>query len=278
MKKSLLILFFGLLTHTLCIAQSTEKVKGNRTVTILQTNVDSFHTIALDEDFEVEIIYNKNPYVEVETDENLHEYIEFQVIDSVLTFNKTIKITSKKKLNIKVTYNEALKHIETTDDAEIQSLSTIDLENGTLKTRGYSKVGLTIKSDNFEFSADDKSKVKLNVTSENCMFSLSGNSKVDALINTTEFSATLYQRADFDIEGSCETAKIGLDNNTEFKGKNFTIKTCEVVCAIGSDAQLEVLDTVTIDASGTSSIYLYQNPKILINQLGGTAKLQKKEK
>ncbi len=278
MKNLLPIIFFGLLSFTLCTAQSTEKIKGNRNVTIQQTNVESFHTIVLDEDFEVEVIYDKNPFVEVETDENLHEFIEFQVIDSVLTFNKTIKITSKKKLNIKITYNDALKHIETTDDAEILSLATMDLENGSLKTRGSSKAGLTIKSDDFDFSADDKSKVKLNLTSENCIINLSGNSKVEALIHTTELTTTLYQRALANIEGSCDMAKLDLDNNTVFNGKNFTTNTCDVVCEISSNAYLEVLENITIEASGTSSIYLYQNPKIIINKLADTAKLQKKLK
>ncbi len=278
MKNLLPIIFFSLLSFTLCTAQSTEKIKGNRNVTIQQTNIESFHTIALDEDFEVEVIYDKNPYVEVETDENLHEFIEFQVIDSVLTFNKTTKITSKKKLNIKVTYNDALKHIETSGNSEILSLATMDLENGSLKTRGSSKAGLTINSDNFDFSADDKSKAKLNITSENCIINLSGNSKVEALINTTELTTTLYQRALAIIEGSCDIAKLDLDNNTQFNGKNFTINTCDVVCEISSDAYLEVLENINIEASGTSSIYLYQNPKIIINKLADTAKLQKKVK
>ena len=278
MKKYFAILFFSLLISHSFFAQSAEKIKGNRNVTIVQTNIESYHTIVLDEDFEVEIIYDQNPYVEVETDENLHEFIEFQVIDSVLTFNRTIKITSKKKLNIKVTYNEVLKHIETTDDAEILSLSTMDLENGSLKTRGSSKAGLTIKSDNFDFDADDKSKVKLNITSENCIFNLSGNSKVEALINTTELTTTLLQRANANIEGSCKIAKLDLDNSTEFNGKNFTINTCDVVCAISSEAYLEVIDNISIEASGTSSVYLYQNPKIIINKLTDTAKLQKKVK
>ncbi|MGB5419816.1 GIN domain-containing protein [Algibacter sp.] len=278
MKKNLLFLITVLLSISLCNAQKTDKVKGNRNVTIQQTNVESFHTIALDEDFEIEIIYDQNPYVEIETDENLHEYLEFQVIDSVLTFNNTIKISSKKKLNIKVTYNDVLKHIETTDDAEILSLSTMDLENGSLKTRGSSKAGLTVKSDNFNFDIDDKSKVKLNLTSDKCIITMSGNSKLDALINTADLSATLYQRATANIEGSCKTATLELDNNSEFDGKNFTINACDVVCNISSEATLEVLDTINIDASGTSSISLYQNPKIVINTLSDTSKLQKKVK
>ena len=157
MKKTLIILFFGILSFSLCSAQNTEKIKGNRNVTILQTNIEPYHTIALDEDFEIEIIFDQTPYIEIETDENLHEFIEFQVIDSVLTFNKTIKITSKKKLKIKATYNDALKHIEITDNAEILSLTTMNLDGGSLKSRGSSKAGLTIKSDNFNFDGDDKS-------------------------------------------------------------------------------------------------------------------------
>ncbi|MEP3837137.1 MAG: DUF2807 domain-containing protein [Algibacter sp.] len=278
MKKSLFIFFFSLLVITLCSGQSTEKVKGNRTVTIQQTNIESFHTILLDEDFEVEIIYDINPFVEVETDENLHDFIQFQVIDSVLTFNKKARITSKKKLNIKVTYNDALKHIETTDNAEILSLSTMDIENGSLKTRGSSKAGLTIESKMFTIDTDDKSKVKLNLTSETCLISMSGNSKIDALINTSVFSANLFQRATVNVEGSSKTVKAELDNHTEFNGKNFTINTCDVICNISSDAYLEVLDNITIEASGASSIYLYQNPKIVINKLADTSKLQKKVK
>ncbi|SFD19611.1 GIN domain-containing protein [Algibacter pectinivorans] len=278
MKNILSIFFLSLLSITLCKAQSTEKVKGNRIVTIQQTNIEAFHTIILDEDFEVEIIYDANPFVEIETDENLHDYIDFKVIDSVLTFNKKARITSKKRLNIKVTYNDVLKHIETTDDAEILSLATMDIENGSLKTRGSSKVGLTIESNVFSIDMDDKSKVKLNLTSENCLLSMSGNSKIDALINTSVFTTNLYQRATANIEGSSKTVKAELDNNTAFNGKNFTINTCEVICNISSDVHLEVLDDITIEASGASSIYLYQNPKIIINKLADTSKLQKKVK
>ena len=278
MKKSVVLILIMFLTISLCKAQSTEKVKGNRIVSIQTTDIASYHTIALDEDFDIEIIYSKTPYVEIETDENLHEFIEFQVIDSVLTFNKTMRITSKKKLNIKVAYDDALRHIETSGDSEILSLATLDLENGSLKARESSKVGLTVTSDYFNIDTDDKSKVKLNLTTENCIVTLSGSSKLDALINTTNFEASLYQRAQSEIEGSCNTSKIDLDNNSNFDGKNFTTVTCNVICNISSDAYLEVQDTITIEATGTSSIYLYGNPKIIIDKLTDTTKLQKKVK
>lgn len=278
MKKNLTLLIFCLLSLTFCNAQKTEKVKGNRNVSTLRTNLDAYHTIILDEDFDIEFIYNENPYIEIETDENLHDFIKFQVIDSVLTFNKPIKITSKKKLNIKVTYNEALRHIETTDDAEILSLATLNLKKLSLKTRGNSQAGLTVNADYFEFDGDDKSKVKLNVTSKNSTIALSGNSTLETLVNTSELTSTIYQRAILNIEGTCKNAEIELDNHTEFNGKKFTINTCNVICNISGNATLEVVDQITIEATGASFIYLYQNPKIVINKFTDTVKLEKKLK
>lgn len=278
MKKIFIASFFCLLINNFSIAQNPEKVKGNRNVTTQLTDINPFHTIELDEDFKVEVIYSQNTSVQIEADENLHEFIKFEVIDSILTFKKNTKITSKKRLDIKVTYNEFLKHIITSGEAEILSLSTMNLKNGTLKTRGFSKAGLTIKSDNFSFNGDDKSKVKLNLTSENCTLNLSGYSKVEALVNTSQISATLYQRANANIEGTCNNATLELDNSTQLNAKNFTINNCKIVSSISSDAYLEVLENITIEASGTSSIYLYENPKIVINKLTDTSKLQKKVK
>ncbi|WP_370478515.1 GIN domain-containing protein [Tamlana flava] len=255
-----------------------EKVKGNRNVTTEIADISTFHTIALDEDFEIEIIFNHNPTVEIETDENLHEFIEFQVIDNVLTFNNKARITSKKALNIKVAYNNTLKYIKTADDAEILALATMDLPSLKVNAIGSSKIGLTVQTPHFDFEADDKARCKLNVTSENCSIHLSGTSKLEALINTPNFLATFYQRGNAIIEGSCNLAKIDLDNSSQFNGKNFTINSCDVTCNIGSDAYLEVMENITIEASGTSSIYLYENPKIVINKMTDTSKLQKKVK
>jgi hypothetical protein len=278
MKKPPLSIVFFLLFFSLSFSQNLEKIKGNRNVIIVETTIDAFHTISLNDDFDIEIIYNKTPSVEIETDENLHEVIKFEVIDSVLTFKKIARITSKKRLHIKVTYNESLKQIETTDNSEIISLASMDLEHFNLKTRGSSKVGLTLKTGHFNFEGNDKSKTKLNVTSKNCSISMSGYCKLEALINSTQFSSNQLQRSISNIEGDCDIALLDLDNTTQFNGENFTINTCNIICDIDSSAYLEVLENITIEASGTSSIYLYDNPKIIINKLTDTSKLQKKVK
>ena len=278
MKRYFLVLGLTLIAFVSSFAQNPEKVKGNRIVAIQETLIDPFHTINVDEDFEIEIIYNKVPSVEIETDENLHEFIVFEVKDSVLSFNKTKKITSKKRLNIKVKYNDYLDTIETNDDGEINSLTTMELSNALLITHGSSKANLTIRTNFFNFEGSERSKVKLDLISDSTKITLNDNSKLDGLINSPELSINLRQRANVTIDGIGENFLLRGNDYSQFWGKNFTVKTCDVICEISSDATLDVLDSIIIEASGTSSIYLYNNPKITVNRLTDTTKLQKKTK
>lgn len=280
--KSMNKLFISLVfTLSLCFsltAQNSEKVKGNKNVTVIQTEINPFHTIIVDEDFNIEMIYNNVPSVIIETDENLHEIIKFEVINGVLSFDKTAKIKSKKRLNITVNYNESLNNIRTLDNGEITSFNPVELPNILLIAEGSSKIGLTLKTNDFEFQSNGKSKVKLNLTSEKAKFILSENSKLEALIYSPITKMDLYLRANATIEGETNEFELRTDNYSQFEGKNFTSKICNTLNEISSNAYLEVTDTVTIDASGSSSVYLYGNPKITIDNLTDTAKLQKKEK
>jgi hypothetical protein len=260
------------------VAQNPEKVRGNKIVTIIQTEINPFHTIIVDEDFDIEIIYNKVPSVTIETDENLHEFIKFDVVNGVLSFDKTTRITRKKRLNITVNHDDSLNTIKTTDSGEILSLTTMNLANAILITEGASKAGLTIKTTDFEFQSHGKTKVKLNLTCENAKLSLSDNSKLEALIYSPITKIDLYQRVHATIEGETNEFELRTDNYSLFNGKNFTANRCNTLNEISSDAYLEVIDTVTVDASGSSNVYLYGNPKIIVNNLSDTSKLQKKEK
>ncbi|GAB1857189.1 DUF2807 domain-containing protein [Flavobacteriaceae bacterium MHTCC 0001] len=278
MKRYIFVFFLAIVTVKMSLAQNPEKTRGNRIVTIVDTEITPFHTIALDEDFKIDLIYNNKPSVQVETDENLHEVIDFMVKDSILYFNKLRKITSKKRLNIKVNYDTNFHNIEAYDHAEINGFTTLNLENATIKTNGSAKVGLTIKTDNFILESADKSKLKLNITADTCVVNMIGSGKLEALINTPKLEANIGERVHATIEGNCDTANLTLDNHTQFIGRNFTINTCNIICNIASHAYLEVIKDIVIDATGTSAIYLYQNPKITINSMTDTTKLQKRVK
>ena len=278
MKKALLVL--ALLTGSIGLteAQTDDKIKGDRNVTIKQTFIDNFDTIIVDGGFSVEVVYNSKPSVEIEADDNLHEVIQFEVLDGVLTFVESIRITSKKKLNIKVNYGDGLKHIEVKGDGEIRSLTSMELNDVLLKTLDDSRAYLNINAKNFTYLSAGKSKTRLNLSADSTKIELSDNSKLDALINSKTANFDLYQRANASIEGAAKTAVMRLINSSNFNGNKFDVNTIDAKLEDNSDLTISATDTITISSSGNGEIYLYGNPAITITKFEDTSKLQKKNR
>jgi len=259
-------------------AQSAEKIKGDRNVTIKQTYIDDFHSIVVDGDFSIEVVYNSKPSVNVEADDNLHDVIQFNVVDGVLTFVETIRISSKKKLNITVNYGDILDTIETRGDGEIRSLTSMELGDVTLITADDSRAYLNINAKTINYKGSGKSKTRLNLTADTTKIELSDNSKLDALVNSKVADFDLYQRSDAVIEGKANSSVIRLDNSTNFNGPKFDVKTTDVSLEDTSDLTISVMESITIAASGDSEIYLFGSPAITITKFEDTSKLQKKKR
>ncbi|HXJ99801.1 MAG TPA: DUF2807 domain-containing protein [Gelidibacter sp.] len=278
MNKFILAFVLLLTPMVYVAAQSDEKVKGDRNVTIKQTYIDPFNKIVVGEDFTVEIIYNSKPSVEVEADSNLHELINFDVVDGILTFATTKKITSSKRMNIKVNYSDGLEHIEVLENGEIRSLTSLELKNATLKTSGSSRTYLNIKTGDFNYTASDKARAKLNVNATNSIIVLNDNVKIEALLNSKMAKIDLYQRANAKLEGTIDNTQLRMDNSSVFNGKEFLTNTCDLTADLGSSTTIRVNNSITIAATGNSEVYLYNTPKITLTTFVGTSKLQMRER
>lgn len=276
MKKALL-LTFGFLLFSSTYGQNKEKIKGNKNVTIQETNVNSFNRIVVGEKFKIDLIEGIEASVFIETDDNLHDVIKFNVADSTLYFTTAKRITTSKKINIKVTYTKTLNQIETIETGEVSSLTSINLDDIVLVHSGNSKAYLNIKCSKFKLINNDKAKANLNVVAKLSTLELNENSKTEALIQSDSIQVDLYQRAEAKIEGYTEYLNIRADNSTNFIGKDLTAKTCELISDLNSDVHVQVVDSLTIEVSGNSEVYIYDNPKITLNKFSETAKLHKKE-
>lgn len=258
-------------------AQTKEKIKGSKVVTIEQTYVDEFSKIVIGDDLPVEIVFNSKTSVEVEADDNLHEVIKFEVTNGVLKFETTQQIIGSKKLLITVNYSNKLNEIEVNNDAEVRSLATLEIENLTLKTTGNSKAYLNVRTKSFNFTATEKSRSRLNVVTDNAELIINDNAKIEALYAANTLKADLYQRADIAIEGIVKNVELRVDNTSEFNGKNLTIDTCNLLIEGRSTAVVNVTSQISIEATDDSEVYLYGNSAISLNKFLGSAKLLKKE-
>jgi hypothetical protein len=274
MKKH--FLYFILLIPILSFGQKDEKIKGNKIVSIQETKIDSFSIISIGENFKINLLEGE-PMVKIETDENLHDVIEFDVDDNTLSFKLNKRITTKKKLIITIYYPSTIESIITKDNAEVNSLSTIILANLNLKTGGTSKVNLDIKTSIFNYTNLERSRTELKVIADSVTISLRGNSKLKGFIKSPKLVSSMYDRADAELKGDVDSLYIDLNNRTSFAGKDLQVDYCEIFTQENSKATINISDELYLKAKDNSDINIYNDPQIIIEEFTETATLHKSQ-
>ncbi len=274
MTKQILTVLFILAT-TLSIAQKKQKVKGSRVLTTETTPVYSFQRLVLTEEFEVQLVKADSARVEILTDDNLHQYIKIVSQDSTLSLKTTARLQDK-KLEIKIYYNDILNTIELKEQAEISSTSSLSFKDLTITTSDRSEAYLTIESDLFKLINNDKAKAELNVTAKAASLELNNNSRVEALINASKIVVDMLESADAKIEGDTDYLILNSDNSTDFRGENLTAKNATITTENRAKVNINTSKELVINASGTSTIQIYNSPKIIIEKFEDNAIIKKK--
>lgn len=274
MKK--IILLAVIFTTAISFSQSKEKIKGTKTVTIEPREIQNFENVEVEDNIEIFLVKGDNNALEIEADDNLHEVIESSLNGGTLRLTTTKNVTSFKKLSVKITYTDDLKMVTAKNDATVNALSDIELDNITFKTFDYTKLFLNVKSRLFTIFANDKSKVELNVKSETAAVELSKNANMKALISSESLKFDMYQKSTAVIEGDIVDLKLRLDNNANFTGKNLSAKNAEIITEAYANGSIQVSVKAIIDAAGKSELQLYGDQKIEIKNFTDNAVIMKK--
>lgn len=274
MNKFYLILFtlFSISTF----AQNKEKVKGSKIVTMTQKPIESFKTLEVEDNLEIFLVKGKECAVEIEADDNLHDYIDFKIAGSNLRITTTKHLNSFKKLSVRVTYADDFNMVIAKNETNVTALSDVDLADITFKSYDYAKLYLNAKTKTFTLMANDKSKIELNLKSDKAAIDVSKNANVKALIAAIDLKVDLFQKASSTIEGDVNTLKLRLDNNADFTGSKLTANSLQIFSDGYSNAKVQVKNTIAVDAAGKSEIEITGEPKIEIKRFTDNAVLRKK--
>lgn len=275
MKKYTTLLLL-LLVSTFAWAQKSEKIKGSKTVTIEQKQIGSFHSLEVSDNIEVYFDRGEKSELKIEADDNLHDIITIDLNAGTLRINTTKEATNYKKLIVRVTYTKELKMVVAHNDAVINAIQEIQLDDIAFKIHDDAKLFLNVNSKNFSLQSDDNSKTELNLKSEKSVIELSKNSTLKALISSLNLKCDLYQKAKATLEGDVTNAVIRLDNNAVLTANNLVIKNADLLAEGYSNCSINVNTTLSIDASGNTTIHLYGNQKIDTKRFMDNAALIKK--
>jgi Putative auto-transporter adhesin, head GIN domain len=274
MKKTILLI--AILVSSIAIAQKKEKLKGTKIVTLEKLDLKMFDQIEVEDNLEVFLTKGDKNTIEIEADDNLHVAINHEVFGTSLRLNTNKEISSFKKLEVRITYNDSLKLITNRHEAKVNIMTEMELKSITIKTFDYSKTFMNVNSSNFTLLANDKSKVELNLKSEDAFIEMSKNSEVKALIASNKLKIDQYQKSRAIIEGDVTDMKLRLDNNAEYDGKKLTTKSLDLIAEGNTNCSISTNGNLFITATGKTEIKIFGEPKIELKKFAGDATLYKK--
>ena len=277
MKKYSLLLFL-LFTTTVLFAQSKEKIKGSRNVTTVIKETAVFKEIDLENYFEVYLIKGDKPQVKVETDDNLYDIMNINVVDSVLSITTTKEPIKFKKLILHITYTNDLAVIRTRGEVVLNAIDEILLKKLTIKSFDDSKLFINASTLDFTLEANGESVTELNVKSEKAKVVLTQETKLKALVKSQDLTFDMYQKSRATIEGKTNVAMVRIDNNSELTANKLSIKNLELIAESYSTCTISAEDTVVISGNGKAEINLIGDPAIFTKKFREEAKLFKKLK
>jgi hypothetical protein len=277
MKKNITILLL-LLSTTITSAQTREKIKGSKTVTIEEREIGNFYSLEVDDNIEVYIERGETAALKIEADDNLHDIITVDLQDSILRLSTTKEATRYRKLIVKLTYSKDLNLVTARNDATINAIQEVLLDSITFRSFDNSELFLNVNSKSFLLQSNDESKVELNLKSENSKIILSKDASLKSLIVTQNLACDLYQKSTAKIEGSSTNAAFRLDSNSNLIANKLTAKNIDLTSEGYSSSAVYAETSIAISASDKSEIQLFGEPKIEMREFIDEAQLLKKVK
>lgn len=274
--KKIIGLVTCLFFTSLVVAQQKEKVKGSKIVTVVQKDIAEFNELEVEDNLEIFLIKGDKCALEIEADDNLHEFIAINAKGKVLHIGATRQISGAKKFSIRVTYTDDFKLLLAKGDTNITALAELNLTNFTFKIHDNARLYANVNAKTFMLMTDDKTKVELNLKSEDATIEMSKNSQLKALISSTQMKFDMYQKSKAVVEGDVIDFKLRLDNDADFTGNKLTSKNTELLAEGSSECSVNVATKLILDAKGKSEIKLYGNQKIEMKNFLDSAVLSKK--
>jgi len=236
MKKVSLILSIAALALA---SASCKKIKGSDTITSEVRALSTFNQIEVEDAFEVDVTYSPTQeLIVVEAPDNLHEFIETNVVSGKL------KVHFTKNKNISC--NDAVKiHITTAD------LNKFDLSEA-------SKVVLNNALSTYDFELE-----------------MAGASNFEGEVNVTSGDIELRGASTAKINGTAMDAFVELKGASTLRKYEFEIETLDVRLSGASTAFLTILNSMSVELSGASTLNYKGDPVISHINTSGASNINK---
>lgn len=178
-KKAFIALAGLLLFSTSSMAQRMERVKGNGVLSQKTIETTDYDGIEVFGSFDVILVKGKEGQILVETDENLHDYLEIEVFGNNLkiAISKGVEIRRYKKLLVKVPVTE-LDEISLTGSGEISSDQKLESDRMDIQLTGSGEIELELKCKTLRSSLTGSGEIEITGTTIDADYTLTGSGDI----------------------------------------------------------------------------------------------------
>jgi hypothetical protein len=202
--------------------QSRKTVYGNHIVTKSERVAGSFSGIKVSSGIDVYLRQGNDEAITVEADENLHEYIMTDVKGGVLHVYTEANIRDAEKERVYVTM-KVINSVETSSASDVVGESSV-------------------KSEQLELSASSAGDITLEIYAKEILTDISSSGNIT-------------------LSGETEKLKAELSSAGDLKAYNLKAKEADVSVSSAGDAEINVSERITANASSAGDIYYKGDPK-----------------
>lgn len=240
MKFNILTTTAVVLTYMLASCDLVnESVRPSDDISSRNEDFSNYDRVEASHAFEVFVDFSDTEeYIEIEANDNLHEYIE------VYKMNNTLHIGIKNNISIR----------------------------GSATLRAY----ITTNSIS-SFSGSGASRFVLHdpVETDYATIDLSGASNLSGELYVQDLLVDLSGASHMNIQGDADMLDIELSGASVFKDYNFSTAELKADLSGASHMQVSVTEKIDIEASGASNLKYHGSPQIIRQEVSGASHVNK---
>ena len=274
MKKFALLLIVSVISFQ-AFSQRKPKIKGNKNVIEVREDLEPFTAIELTDDLDIVLQKSSQEGYALELDDNLLDVLKFKVDNGVLKISSFYNITSKRKLDITIFFQE-IRSVKMLN-GKISMKDVISTDRLKVHTSGTSRLELNATADIIDITMEEISSGDFNLASDSLNVIL--KDRIDVKLYTTGSNnhIYMYENASAKVEGTADFLMAKLYGNSSLKASDLQANDVLLITEDSPDAEIRALSNFQLSSKGGSKTKLYGDPKITISDFLDTSRLEKEK-
>lgn len=253
MKRKINLMFFAIAfiaIQSSCLHPFNHKVRGNGNI-ISETRIldETFDEVELEDNFVVYVVYDSVSEIEIETDENLIQYIKTEVKNG--------------KLSIRTVLG---RNINPSQDVIVYVRSPF-ISDLTLSGSG-SMYADSLKSNNSEITLSGSGNIQVKVIANFVDVNIEGSGNINLETYTNSINATISGSGDMFLEGNANQSEFEIDGSGCIKAYNLTQNDCFSTISGSGNIYTKVSDMLDVKITGSGDVYYIGFPSINVSITG----------